>query len=560
MINRHEQSVPAAQRRRQGVHYTPPPVADGVLGLAFDALGRLPARVCDPTCGGGAFLVSVAERLLSAGVPAEEIVRDRLIGRELDDEAVRVARSALSRWAEDHGVRLGVDEVRVHQGDALGTEPSAWPDRPPGGFDLVVGNPPFLSQLSQGTARDAAERVASAGRFGPLGAYTDGAGLFLLAAAELIAPGGVVAMVQPQSLLSARDASAVRSRLLRDAELVGLWACEGTPFPDAAVHVCAPVLRRRAGGTALERGAPDREVRVVWQRGGPDERDHEQDHESTGAAPEGPQSWGPLLAPALGVPDPVLPSSASSHTATVGTVATATAGFRDEFYALCDAMRPDGAAESHPAVAPRLVTVGMVDPVHLRWGSASHRVGGQLVRAPTVEMDALAAASPRVARWARDRLRPKVLVATQTKVVEAVPDPDGSCVPMTPTISVEPHDDGIDVWHLTAALSAPPVAAAAVREHLGTGRTSSALRWSARAVLATPLPIDHESWGRGARLVQRIWELGGITAGVAGEVDRQALLDRHALLDQLGTEMTTAHGLAPDDPVVEWWSNRRPRR
>lgn len=555
MITRHEQSVPAAQRRRQGVHYTPPRVADGVLDLAFDALGRLPARVCDPTCGGGAFLVSVAERLLSAGVPAEEIVRDRLAGCELDDEAVRVARSALGRWAEDHGVRLGVDEVRVHQGDALGIEPSAWPDRPPGGFDLVVGNPPFLSQLSQGTARDAAQRVASAGRFGPLGAYTDGAGLFLLAAAELTAPGGIVAMVQPQSLLAARDASAVRSRLLRDAELVGLWACEGTPFPDAAVHVCAPVLRRRTGGTepegaAFEGGVLDGGVRVVWQFGGPDERDHE----STGAAPEGPQSWGPLLAPALGVPEAASSPTGTSRTPTVGTVATATAGFRDEFYALCDALRPDGSPGSDPTVAPRLVTVGMIDPVHLRWGEVSHRVGGRTVRAPTVDLDALAAASPRVAGWARDRLRPKVLVATQTKVVEAVPDPDGSCVPMTPTISVEPHDDGIDVWHLTAALSAPPVAAAAVREHLGAGRTSSALRWSARAVLATPLPIDPDRWERGARLVQRIWELGAVASDVGGEVDR------HALLDQLGAEMAMAHGLAPDDPVVGWWSERRPRR
>lgn len=557
MIARHEQSVPAEQRRRRGVHYTPPRVADGVLGLAFDALGRVPARVCDPTCGGGAFLVSVADRLLSAGVPVEEIVRDRLVGRELDDEAVRVARSALRRWAEDHGVRLGVDEVRVHRGDALGTEPSAWPDRPPGGFDLVVGNPPFLSQLSRGTARDAAARGASAERSGALGAYTDGAGLFLLAAAELTAPGGIVAMVQPQSLLAARDASAVRSRLLHDAELVGLWACEGTPFPDAAVHVCAPVLRRRVGATVSRKGGVrDRGVRVVWQHGGPDERNHE----STGAAPEGPQSWGPLLAPALGVPEASPSSNGTSRTPTVGDVATATAGFRDEFYALCDALRPDGSPGSDPAVAPRLATVGMIDPIQLRWGDASHRVGGRVVRAPTVDLDALAAASPRVAGWARDRLRPKVLVATQTKVVEAVPDPDGSCVPLTPTISVEPHHDGIDVWHLTAALSAPPVAAAAVREHLGAGRSSSALRWSARAVLATPLPIDHDSWDRGARLVRQIWELGAAASDVVGEVDRQALLDRHTLLDQLGAEMAMAHGLAPDDPVVEWWSKRRPRR
>lgn len=539
--------MPTQQRRRQGVHYTPPGVADGVLSAALDALGGLPERACDPTCGAGAFLVSLADRLLDGGVPPAEIVRDRLVGCEIDPEAVRVARAALSRWARDHGAQVGADEVRIHHGDALALTPDAWPDRPPVGFDLVIGNPPFLSQLSRRTARGADERTGVTARFGSMGAYADGAGLFLLAATELAAPDGVVALLQPQSLLSARDAGAVRARVLLDADLVGLWACAGAPFPDADVHVCAPVLRTspRRGRSAGRAGG----VRVVWHHEG----GGTPDHTSIGAAPSGAASWGPLLGPALGIPSTATPQGPDGPT--IGSVATATAGFRDEFYALCEAMDPEGPeGPEDPQGAPRLVTVGMIDPVHLRWGSAAHRVGGRSVRAPTVDLDSLAAASPRVAGWVRDRLRPKVLVATQTKVVEAVPDPGGCCVPMTPTISVEPLGGAVDVWHLTAALSSPSVAAVAVLEHLGTGRGSGTLRWSARGVLAAPLPTDRDAWDRGADLVRRIWAAdGGVSGGGGGP-------SHHELLDRLGAVMAAAHGLAPDDPVVAWWSQRRPRR
>ena len=90
LVTDFEQSLSGDARRADGVHYTPSVVSGPVLELALAALGRVPRTVCDPTCGGGAFLLTVADRLLADGVPAAEIVRDRLIGMELDVEAVRV--------------------------------------------------------------------------------------------------------------------------------------------------------------------------------------------------------------------------------------------------------------------------------------------------------------------------------------------------------------------------------------------------------------------------------------------------------------------------------------
>jgi hypothetical protein len=115
-------------------------------------------------------------------------------------------------------------------------------------------------------------------------------------------------------------------------------------------------------------------------------------------------------------------------------------------------------------------------------------------------------------------------------------------------ISVEPTDGDLDVWHLVAALLAPPVAVRALREHLGAGRSSDTLRWSARAVQQAALPVDAQRWASGAELAR------------AASVERLPASQHDALLEELARTMTEAHGLSGDDPVVQWWCSRRPRR
>ncbi len=181
----------------------------------------------------------------------------------------------------------------------------------------------------------------------------------------------------------------------------------------------------------------------------------------------------------------------------------------------------------------------MIDVARLTWGTTPRRVRGSARLAPTVDLADLARRSPRVAAWARDRLVPKVLVATQTRVVEAVPDPRGDCIPVTPTISVEPAAGAPSLHHLTAALSAPSVAATAAARHLGAGLSAGALRWSAGSVLDVALPPPGPAWDRGAALVAELM--------TASDTDRVVLLDR------LGEVMTEAHGLDAEHPVLAWW-------
>jgi hypothetical protein len=340
----------------------------------------------------------------------------------------------------------------------------------------VVGNPPFASPLRTGGA-------------GGLGPYTDLAGRFLVRSMEAVRPGGRVGLVQPQSVLTARDAAGVRDAV--GDQLRALWVAEARVFA-ASTHVVAVVAERgsSAGPVDLYGGAD------VSPRG-----------RASG-------SWGHLAARVRGLPEVDLGDGP-----TVGSMATATAGFRAQFYGIVDHVREGGDG-------PPLVTVGLVDPLHCAWGERSTRIGGRAWEHPTLDLDAL---EPGLQTWFRARQVPKLLVATQTKVVEVVVDETGELLPSVPVISVEAPADRL--WDLAAALSAPPVTAWVLERTLGSGLSADAVRLSATLVTQVPLPTDEAAWSDATAALR------------AGDLDAFAPLACRAY----GTE-----------DLSDWWRSRLP--
>ncbi len=465
-----------------------------------------------------------------------------------------MTRTALVLWAAARGVggpdlAAVADAVtaQVVVGDTL-RDP--WPHE--GRLGAVVGNPPFGGQLARSTARDPdAAVVARALLGGAAAGYADTAGLFLVRAVEAVAPGGRVVLVQPLSFLGARDAGAVRRRLEERAVLEAVWLA-GERLFGAAVDVCAPVLRA-VGPLAV----PEPTGPVLVRRG--------RDGVDAGAVPRArlarAGSWAPIIAATTGVPDVAFGAGP-----VLGERVRATAGFRDEFYALAPfvtdllpdiADTPVDPAAPLPALPPdhaRLVTAGLVEPAHLVWGRRATRLAGRRLRAPVVDLAALRTWSEgpdgdrRLGAWADARLRPKVVVATQTRVVEAAVDDDGSWWPSVPVISVllDPdRDDADERWLVAAALSAPPVTAWAAERVGGTALAPQALKLSARQVLEVPLPVDCDAWSEGARILRTV-----------AETDDDA--ERRRRLLAAGRVLTEAHGLvgAEADTVTRWWAAR----
>ncbi len=424
-------------RRARGAWYTPAALVDHVLDECLDPMlacrsSASGLRVLDPACGDGRFLVAVAARIARRfGLSPRDAARC-CYGIELDPPTALVAGEALG----------GAATISV--ADALGGTGG------PGDFDAVVGNPPFLTPLRR--------RTSSSRRAGSGGPYADAAAAFLeFAVASARPDGGRVGLVLPASLLATRDAAPARRAALAGARLASLWWAQQSVF-DAQVDTCiATFVRGEAQGPVARWHGP------AFAPLGP------------AKLAAGAPTWGALLAEAAGIPAVRLDLGHSRGT--LGDLADATADFRDQYYGLVGAVGDNGDG-------PPLITSGLIDPNRCRWSQRPVTFARQRYTAPRVDLSAL---TPALAVWAARRLVPKVLVATQTRVIEAVVDVDGAWLPSVPVITVTPRTPEA-LWRIAAVLAAPPVSAWAAATYLGAGLSGGAFKLSARQVLGLPLP------------------------------------------------------------------------
>lgn len=427
-----EASMASSDRKAAGAHFTPEALATSVVARALD--GRTDPTVCDPACGGGALLLAAARHQADRGASPAEVVA-RLWGIDVDPLAVATTEAALALWS---GTRPPRGQLVV--ADAL-LDPPPIPR-----VDVVIGNPPFLSQLDATTARSRQDAERLRDRFGSaVRAYTDTSVLFLLAGCDLANPDGVVAMVQPQSVLAARDAADARNALERRGTLREVWVPSGRHF-DASVEVCVPVL---------DLGTP------------------------AGAR----VGWSAHLAHAQGVPHVQLDGGS-----TVGDEAVTAAAFRAEYYGLAPHVHEADALEH----GRPLLTTGLVDLGGHSWGIRPARVGGRRWERPVVDVDSLHGSA---AAWVRRTAVPKLVIAGQTSVVEVVVDPCGRFVPGVPLVVAIAREERLSA--LAAALCSPPITAWAAQRTAGSGLSSRAIKLSASLVRQVPLPCDADAWQAG---------------------------------------------------------------
>lgn len=369
--------------------------------------------------------------------------------------------------------RRHVDAAELILADALGSGVEALA---PGSADVVVGNPPFLSPLAATTTR----RRAGAHGSGP---YADSAAEFLALAVRAARPdGGRVGLVLPQSLLAARDAGPVRAEVDRLATMTWSWWSPRQAFDGANVLVCALAFERRTGATPA------------------------------------PAPWNDVVIGALGVPS--LPTLWTDGR--LVDRARLTANFRDQYYGLVPAVVEAGAG------AP-LITSGLIDPGRCHWGERSITFARRRLVRPTVERDLL---SPPMQRWADGLLVPKVLIANQSRVIEAVVDETGSWLPGVPVITARPPDPTA-VWEVAAVLTSPVASVWAWRRAAGTGLSATSVRLGPRWLADLP------------------WPRGPLRAAVAALRDGDVAGTGHAV--------STAFGLDPAAPELHaWWGRNLP--
>lgn len=397
------------------------------------------------------------------------------------------------------------------------------------GFDAIVGNPPFQSQLSSRTAHDRGlAAIIAENSEGRTGAYTDSAAIFLDQSLGMVRKGGAVSLLLPQSVLASRDAERIRRAAAKTAALEHLWLSDGNAFEDALVSTCAPVFRVSG---ATQTVARSHQVNTTPL---PDYRLNHNELETR-------DTWSFLGSAARGVP-----TFEFAQSGLIRDIAHATADFRDEYYGLQGAI-VESTAELCPDRFPKLMTSGLIDPAQSLWGNRSTRIHKYSWKSPRTNTEALDS-NTHMTSWLEKRLIPKVMVATQTRILETFVDSAGRFVPCMPVLSVFPKNPD-QLWHLASLIGSPVTTALAMDRYAGAARTGDAIKLAAKQVLELPIPQSQSEWDEAAVAFKR-----------AQDSDSDS--DRLAVLCQSGELMCKAFQLTDRDSelVLSWWKDRLTKR
>jgi hypothetical protein len=463
-------AVTQAVRKKLGLYYTPPDLADLITERTLADIDRVgdwaswprerPVRVLDPACGDGRLLETIRVQLHLRGYSVD------LLGCDVDGDALAQIRHPRTRTI--HGNALDRD----------------WGDER---FDIVIGNPPYLSQMASETSRGGSSRHGG-------GPYADVAAEFLALAVELADPThGRVSLVLPQSILASRDAGPIRDRVDELADHAWSWWVPEQQLFEADVNVCVLGFRRPSTG------------------------------------PTGALAWTRVVTDELEIP--ALDPTWLTTDGTIGDRAELNANFRDEYYALVPAV---GDHEN----GPPLITSGLIDPLTCWWGQRRVKFNKRFFERPRVDVSRL---EGRFADWAARKLVPKVVVANQTKLVEAVADVDGSWLPGVPVTTVTPTATDPDevqrtVREIEAVLCSP--IASVMCWHLGggTGLSSHTVRLSPGVLASVP------------------WPAGDLGPALAASLEGDVVACGRAVLSAYGCPDDRA------DALLSWWVRGLPSR
>jgi hypothetical protein len=149
-------------RRSLGAYYTPPELVRAVLDCVLPWQGPEDLTVFDPACGSGAFLVEAFRRLVQrerdkvgreqlTGDELSQLLTKRIYGTDIDPTAVSVAAFSLYLALVDElGVPAEGDTLRFPSLSANLVPTDYFSDHAftSTEFDVIVGNPPWVSSLT----------------------------------------------------------------------------------------------------------------------------------------------------------------------------------------------------------------------------------------------------------------------------------------------------------------------------------------------------------------------------------------------------------------------------
>lgn len=226
-----------SKRKSQGIYYTPKYIVEFIVK---ETLGEVlkktkpkdisKIKVLDPACGSGSFLTVAYDTILEntdnrSLFTKFDILKDNIYGVDLDTQAVEIAQLNLLLKVLSQRTKLPTLQHNLRVGNSLISEGE--PEHKPfnfetefkgiseqGGFDIVIGNPPYIKEYTNRSAFDGLHN--SPYYQGKMDIWT----LFACQAIDLLKDGGYFSFIAPNNWLTNAGASIFRDKILSEGQIV----------------------------------------------------------------------------------------------------------------------------------------------------------------------------------------------------------------------------------------------------------------------------------------------------------------------------------------------------
>jgi len=254
----YERVIPTERRREYGEYYTPPAVTDLITQLTIDSGS---ADVLDPACGSGGFLISAYKQLQSNLVKKEgshERLLNQIHGVEINRfpahlSAINLAIQDFGSYTEDVNIRIqdffdvsGYGEFGGKRAGTGGSEQTdAYIDEDFGGFDAIVGNPPYIRQEAipdKNKVRDHLDNEEVDAEY--ISKRSDIYSYFVTHATEFLSQRGKIGFITSDRWLDTNYGADLQQFLLEHHRVEAVIKFDRQTFTDALVGSVVFILRK----------------------------------------------------------------------------------------------------------------------------------------------------------------------------------------------------------------------------------------------------------------------------------------------------------------------------